>query len=119
MADQKQDDSSKGSVYEKRVRDLEQLTGTLRKRLTYAPFTPRAPRGVQISTGLLTWEPPKELRNVSHYNIYCPDERTLIHRAPKGQTSWSSALLVDSALVSSFNELTEKESRKIPASPAE
>jgi hypothetical protein len=81
---------------------------------------PLPPVGVTLAAGdLLRWEAPHETRNVTHYLIYSPDERYLVHRAPMGQLSWQNAILEDTVCVSCWNDLTKKESRKIVAIPAE
>lgn len=102
------------SIYEKRIRDLERLANTKRRALSLALVRPQPPRGVKFSDNTVVWEDPRETRNVTHYNIYAPDERTLYHRAPLGQTVYAP-VYADTALVSSWNQETLTESRKVPA----
>lgn len=76
---------------------------------------PDPPKVTSLVEGVLTWEPPKELSNVTHFNVYAPDDTTLVARVPSPQAGLSG-LSEAKAFVSAFNTESGLESARIGVS---
>jgi hypothetical protein len=101
-----------------RYRRAERITHAMMPRLEMADTVPEPPRGPRLKAGVLTWEEPREKSNVTHYNIYAPDDSTLERRVPAPQTK-ATEVSASQALVSSYNETTKLESQKVLAGATE
>jgi hypothetical protein len=99
----------------KNTTDLQKLrrassqVSPLRRRLSSRP---EAPRGVRFLNGVVSWEPPPNTSNVTHYNVYVDVESNRVAKLPVGQTS-TGKLSGQRVFVSSYNDLTDLESRKV------
>jgi len=104
--------------------DLQDLNKTrrvaqaLRKPLRLFNVKPQPPRGVQFNPqGYVAWAEPKELRNVTHYNVYAGSDSTLYRRYPVGTTLMNDLMPYTSLVwVSSYNQQSDLESPKVQAS---
>jgi hypothetical protein len=114
-------------ITETRFRDTERIAQVTRHKLTLFRHRPQPPRGVHFTPpsaptppsartfGMVAWEPPHETRNVTHYNIYAPDENTMVDRVPIGTYIYGPfPPYIKRVLVSSYNDASEMESRKVP-----
>ena len=86
----------------------------MRKPLQLATVEPQPPRGVSFAKGVAKWDEPAEVRNVTHYNIYTPDDVTLERRVPQGQTQ-ATSINSTRVFISSYNSFTQLESPAIMA----
>lgn len=74
---------------------------------------PQPPREVAFADGILSWTAPKDVSGVTHYNVYAPNDVTLVRRLPVGQRKLEDNLRAPAAWVSSWNEPLGLESVKI------
>lgn len=88
-------------------RQLDSITSSLKR----IQVKPDPPRGVSCKDGVVSWEEPKELSNVTHYNVYLNSEDNMVMRVPQGQTT-ASGLVGHRAMVSSYNANSGLESAK-------
>lgn len=104
---------------ERQLNQVTRVAQASRKHLQLFKVRPEPPRGVKLFEGQLVWESPRETRNVTHYNLYTPNDRTLFVRVPKGTAYWNGLMPASKLIfVSSYNEESGLESPLIQASGA-
>jgi hypothetical protein len=81
------------------------------ERISHKPLDP--PRDVKYLGGVVSWSPPQETRNVTHFRIYKDNEYQLIRQVPLGQTELRDRIVADRLFVSCYNSSTKRESRKV------
>lgn len=92
------------------LRELARMTRASRVR-------PDPPRQLRYSGGVLSWLPPVETSNITHFRIYVGNEQQLVREVPLGQTQISQfAANASVVLVSSYNYTGSLESRRVPLS---
>lgn len=74
---------------------------------------PDPPRGIRFLRGTIFWDDPEHHDNVTHYNIYAGDENNHYARVPSKTTCYTG-IRAQRVFISSFNEASGLESRKIP-----
>lgn len=74
---------------------------------------PQPPRELAYSNGVLSWKPPAETWNVTHYRIYGPDDRTMVRQVPEGQRQLADNLALARVFVSSYNHFVGLESERV------
>lgn len=93
----------------------ERETTKQHKRMFKVSDTPLdPPRSVKYAGGVIAWEPPQTMWNVTHFRIYRNTEYNLVREIPAGQRELSDNFSADRLFISSYNANTKQESRKIP-----
>lgn len=75
---------------------------------------PKPPRGgtYNSTTNTLSWEPPADRNNITHYRIYADSESSLLLEMPAGQRQVSGLPAMNRAFISSINSVSRLESSK-------
>lgn len=82
------------------------------KQQTLLDQRPNPPKGLKLVAGVLTWEPPKELANITHFKVYSPDDVTLIAvvSAPQARLA---GVVGPGAFVSAYSAQSSLESIRV------
>jgi len=66
---------------------------------------PDPPMGVRYDavSGVLSWEPPVRMDNVTHFRIYADNEDTLVREISAGQTQIADLMTAENVIVTSYN----------------
>lgn len=76
---------------------------------------PDPPMGVRYDavSGVLSWEPPVRMDNVTHFRIYADNEDTLVREISAGQTQIADLLEATTVIVVSYNVHFDIESEPV------
>lgn len=97
----------------RREKNAQHIAEALAPQVELLRRKPSRPRGPVFVDGVVRWDPPKETRNVTHFNIYADDDKNLSARLSLGQTE--HVLIADRVYISSYNERSGLESARVMA----
>jgi len=92
---------------------------SLNRSVRFSRIRPQPPRQVAVTTTMVTWKPPADLTNITHFRIYANGnaDTNLAREVSVGQNEVD--LVAQSAWVSSYSLTGQSESVRVRASAAE